>query len=60
MTDYIGYTVANQGFREGERKGELLYSMLVYGLIGWLVFYCVLMLWRETFFTAMLAAVSAC
>lgn len=60
VTGYIGYTVANQGFREGERKDELLYGILVYGLIGWLVFYYVLALWSGSFIIAGMAAASSC
>ncbi|MFS1525834.1 hypothetical protein ACL7TT_17260 [Microbulbifer sp. 2304DJ12-6] len=63
VTGYIGYTVANQGFREGERKDELLYGILVYGLIGWLVFYYVqqeLSSFAWVFIIAALAAASVC
>ncbi|MEW5248698.1 hypothetical protein [Microbulbifer discodermiae] len=52
--------MARQGFREGERKDELLYGILVYGLIGWLVFYYVLNLRSGSYILASLAAALSC
>lgn len=37
-TGYVGYSVANAGYRDKERKDQLFYGVMVYGLIGYFVF----------------------
>ncbi len=34
-TGYIGYIIARRGFRDQERKDELFYGVMVFGLIGY-------------------------
>ncbi|MCI5120982.1 MAG: hypothetical protein D3908_07315 [Candidatus Electrothrix sp. AUS4] len=38
-TGYIGHSIAKAGFRDKERKDELLYSIMVYGLFGYAVYH---------------------
>lgn len=38
VTGYIGFRIARSGLRERERKDELLYGILVYGLIGYIIY----------------------
>jgi hypothetical protein len=37
-TGYIGYSIAQSGFRDKERKDELFYGILVYGLFGYIIY----------------------
>lgn len=37
-TGYIGYSVAKSGLRDKERKDELLYGVIVYGLFGYIAY----------------------
>lgn len=62
VTGYIGYSVANQGYRENERKDALLYGVLIYGLIGWLIFYSMTLLSKSLpmIISALVAAVIIC
>lgn len=59
-TGYIGYSVAQQGFRQKERKDELLYGILIYGLLGWLIFYYTFFTWSWPFWVAGLLSVVIC
>jgi hypothetical protein len=38
VTGYIGFRIARSGLREHERKDELLYGILVYGLFGYIIY----------------------
>gem|GEM_PF-3600798 len=38
VTGYIGHSVAKAGYRSGERKDELFYGVMVFGLIGYVFF----------------------
>ncbi|WP_299583716.1 hypothetical protein [uncultured Microbulbifer sp.] len=58
-TGYIGHSVANQGFRDGEHKDELLHSILIYGMVGLMVFYSMLSFWSGSLVVSALVAISA-
>ncbi len=38
VSGYLGHVVANSGYRDNERKDELLYGILVFGLFGYMAF----------------------
>lgn len=37
-TGYLGYSIAQSGYRKNERKDDMLYSILVYGLVGYMCY----------------------
>lgn len=38
VTGYIGYVIAQSGFREKEKKSDLFYGTLLYGLFGYIIY----------------------
>ena len=38
VSGYLGHVVANSGYRDKERKDELLYGILVFGLFGYMAY----------------------
>jgi hypothetical protein len=57
-TGYLGYSIARAGYRKNERKDDVLYGILVYGLVGYMCYDFVRPLATHFFLPAVAASVA--